>query len=628
MVVEATAPGRMDPPDLEAGDESLTVKWTAPNDGGASITKYEIRYIIVEDFPTLNWIVVTSDASDTEKIIRGMADNPLENGTDYYVQVRACNSVGCTELWSPSATGTPLAPKLAKPENLDVSPLSLRKAELTWTGDRDADEYVVETRASGTGWASAARRTYSTKRVEMDLDRLMPGQGLANSPYAYDIRVKATDSRGVYPESAFSQTIKIIDNPIIHANGDSLGAPLGGGQAVIQWRRIANVTDGRYTIRPRKLLPSDHYRIGWRILSYDNCVDSYCADFLDARVIDPNPTGLVGDRLSATIDNLQLGELYGVQINYETASGPVFSARDVYVWPSTGFPGKGNRPDRVATFPYFGHWEDRTYRYILCEETFPALKQSRWEAVINKAFEQWESATDGMVIIEHDATGECSSLNSFETLLITGQLLDVNYPSPGIFALIDRPILDNPDVMEDDQKSEIRMFDDTGIGGLITSFPEMLVDPFKKCLFVAPACVTSISGYSNPDRSARITLTSADVSFKQSAFKATTATDRLDIPATTEFNSCNGDETDYANNFAYRTALHEAGHALGISGYGLLENLPFNPYPSEYHVAHPDIPDSVLNYDPKVDAGHTEPDCSLHPFDVLAIYALYQTVSP
>ena len=300
----------------------------------------------------------------------------------------------------------------------------------------------------------------------------------------------------------------------------------------------------------------------------------------------------MGDRLSATIDNLQLGELYGVQINYETASGPVFSARDVYVWPSTGFPGKGNRPDRVATFPYFGHWEDRTYRYILCEETFPALKQSRWEAVINKAFEQWESATDGMVIIEHDATGECSSLNSFETLLITGQLLDVNYPSPGIFALIDRPILDNPDVMEDDQKSEIRMFDDTGIGGLITSFPEMLVDPFKKCLFAAPACVTSISGYSNPARSARITLTSADVSFKKSAFEDRGSTSPLNKPVTTKFNSCNEGSTDDFSYFAYMTALHEAGHALGISGYGLLENLPFNPYPSEYHVAHPDIPDS------------------------------------
>ena len=54
-------------------------------------------------------------------------------------------------------------------------------------------------------------------------------------------------------------------------------------------------------------------------------------------------------------------------------------------------------------------------------------------------------------------------------------------------------------------------------------------------------------------------------------------------------------------------------------------------------MAHPDIPDAVLNYDDEVDENygrgglatnqyHREPDCSPHPFDILALYALYQTV--
>ena len=56
-------------------------------------------------------------------------------------------------------------------------------------------------------------------------------------------------------------------------------------------------------------------------------------------------------------------------------------------------------------------------------------------------------------------------------------------------------------------------------------------------------------------------------------------------------------------------------------------------------MAHPDIPDAVLNYDKEVDENYRineisgvreryrrEPDCSPHPFDILAIYALYQTL--
>ena len=51
---------------------------------------------------------------------------------------------------------------------------------------------------------------------------------------------------------------------------------------------------------------------------------------------------------------------------------------------------------------------------------------------------------------------------------------------------------------------------------------------------------------------------------------------------------------------AHETLLHEAGHALGIKGR-----------------PHPGIPSSVMNL-------LSEPDCSPHPLDIMAIYALYQ----
>ena len=51
-----------------------------------------------------------------------------------------------------------------------------------------------------------------------------------------------------------------------------------------------------------------------------------------------------------------------------------------------------------------------------------------------------------------------------------------------------------------------------------------------------------------------------------------------------------------------------------------------------HEAAHPTIPDSVMNYDdpdkirhPSISDDFDEPDCSPHPFDLLAIYALYQS---
>lgn len=78
--------------------------------------------------------------------------------------------------------------------------------------------------------------------------------------------------------------------------------------------------------------------------------------------------------------------------------------------------------------------------------------------------------------------------------------------------------------------------------------------------------------------------------------------------------------------------LHEAGHALRSSGFSRWDLARvvggFERLEEElYKRAHPSIPDAAMNYDKEVlSTCDKEPDCSPHPFDILAIWALYQTV--
>ena len=74
--------------------------------------------------------------------------------------------------------------------------------------------------------------------------------------------------------------------------------------------------------------------------------------------------------------------------------------------------------------------------------------------------------------------------------------------------------------------------------------------------------------------------------------------------------------TEFRN---YDLMVHESGHALGLSNF--TRNLL-----ALQTASHPTIPNAVMNYDSETEV--YEPDCSPHPFDIMAIYALYQTLVP
>ena len=441
----------------------------------------------------------------------------------------------------------------------------------------------------------------------------------------------------------------IADNPLMGPDGKADGTNNSGAiQAVLQWDSIADASE--YMIEVRKL-GLDHTTTTWQQV----------ANWPDYVVISPRKTFRWTNPgpVTTTLDNLIESEIYAIQVNYKrTDDLVVFAARDAYVWPSTVPP---QNQSRVATFPFFGHHPNREFKYIICTETFPLADQTTWTNLIQHAFEQWEVATDGFVTVQ-ETGGTCAQAarNSSPT----------------------REFLER-----DDSQSEVRGFD-LQPNTAVTSFPEIKSDAFKVCL-VNPgtlACVTSFHGYAGFEDSSRKEREDLAIAFEEfldgdksfddfmhldevlkfiakayaSTRQAENPLEGVDVsfnihrlydvppsplnvpggnaqidPREVVFNTCimNGtpDPEDRAKNhpFAlYSLAVHEAGHALGLSNVNF-PNLTRQPI----DIAHPTIPDSVLNYDdkllnyyPAVGANFEEPDCSPHPFDIAAIYALYQWV--
>ena len=379
-------------------------------------------------------------------------------------------------------------------------------------------------------------------------------------------------------------------------------------------------------------------------------------------------TSIIDNRIKGikSVGNLHEGQIYAFQVNYEIPGALVFSARDAYVWASD------EPPDgRVATFPSFGRHADRTFEYVICDWTFddpntPMDEGAQWVVLINDAFGQWQTALDDFITVRPKPGAACPIGPRDPT--------DQLYPEEMETFL-----------MIDDNQNNVRMFDDFGDKGVF-AYPELKADVFKVCLDppllrASPACVTSFRDYSGLDdeeterrrgeidrtiqkylddeisyKSMVSTLTLAlqgslwfsgsgefddairgvDVSFRMGAFPGSPAMPSSSGSSTeiVRFNSCldngNPDILDSGSNrpfHPYALAVHEAGHALGLSGFN--RGLLFN---QGYAISHPTIPESVLNYDRNsegrphwVPSDYREPDCSPHPFDVMAVYALYQS---
>ena len=210
-----SAPGVPSGLTATGGDESVTLNWSAPGDGGSQILRYEYRYGATGE-TWGEWMTVSGSGS-----ARRVAVSGLTNGTLYGFQVRAVNSVDAGEA-APTATATPgRAP--SAPTGLAAS-VESESITVMWgmpadDGGSAITRYEVNYRESGgqwSGWMTAAGGASATSHTIM---------GLTNG-IGYEIAVRAVNGIDPGPAASVEATpMEGID--FAHfANGQSSGVTI------------------------------------------------------------------------------------------------------------------------------------------------------------------------------------------------------------------------------------------------------------------------------------------------------------------------------------------------------------------------------------------------------------------
>ena len=521
----------------------------------------------------------------------------------YKVALRACTD-RTASLCGPYVHSTDTPFKLPPPRDLSVTPLPQRRALLTWGFNPNSSSYTVQVRETGTSaWdfpstGHEPSGTRSMPEYEIALDVVTTSSGGTTAGFAdadaFQFRARANASTGFILSSEYGDFITIIDTPITEANGNSPGSQ---GQAKLSWRTISSVLGdasyfgGTYSFRYR-IVGGDHTQLAWRPGTYvsDETVDQ---------------TQMMGTNRD-TIGGLTREAIYAIQLRYEkTGTSTVYAARDVYVWPSGRVAGGG---ERVATFPLNHPLSNKTYSYVVCEETFPSGKESDWKKFISHAISQWDLATKNLVTTER-VEGDCADYSVFVDEVIAavktfamGTNLTGIPPTDSQIAAHARALLSNFDQsgiattrMLDSRLNEVLMIDDDPSDILVR------VAVFKE---VSEQVGHGWCDYACAQRSG----STVDIRLMRSHFDMLNlnvpgADDTAD-PGEIPFNSCDPVVNEYG------VVVHEAGHALGITG-GVTGR--------DQGRFHPHIEDSVMgrNKDATV-------NCSPHPFDIMAIEALYQ----
>ena len=549
----------------------------------------------------------------------------LLNGVEYRYTVVSTNVHGIN---TSDEHTVPLQP--VPPVNLDLQPRPLRHAAISWKNRANSTDikYTIDIRSTD----NTLVRPLTTDQglvKEVALDDLIDSagsntndpKGLGHSPYAWLVRVKAQGIPGTgLNDSDYSENLIIIDTPITTANGNS---PPGTGQGQIEltWTPIETVlgdpayANGQYhfTYRP---LRGDDTVPNWNPYNYGDIAT----------------TPRLSSRSAHTIGSLGQDRIYAVQLRYELPKRPgaqepvrVYAARDVYARPSSSQPAA----NRTASFPMFGHWSSRELHYTICTNTFPVPSGNEtWPGLIKHAFREWQAAASDLITMHPNEARCLDENNPFSNLMTT-------YNS----------------------SNEVYMVGDRTFDTFLPDWMEVFINPLHVCIETenVPACVIS-PDYEVPGNGPSLDLergtqvagrpaTGVDMLIKNTTAEPASQPEipggnNTWAPGDVKFNTCKSSPQprDQDERYeAYGLIIHEAGHMLGLSGLDR-SVLDRDDERGHYEMSHPTLPDSVMNYDHEVphfwssgiagqgERNTWEPDCSPHPFDILALYTLYQTV--
>jgi len=196
---------------------TITLTWTAPNDGGSAITSYEIESS--PDGSTWTTLVPAAAADATM-----YADANLPGGTVKHYQIRAINSVG-DGAWSASqsAAVAPAAPVLE-------AEAGYRQVMLTWTqgGDASVTSYRIEKLDAQSDWATETSLPGSTSPLRYT------DTGLADST-VHTYRIIAINAAGESGESNSADATTLAQPVQAPGPPASLTAATGAGMVTLTW---------------------------------------------------------------------------------------------------------------------------------------------------------------------------------------------------------------------------------------------------------------------------------------------------------------------------------------------------------------------------------------------------------
>ena len=180
--------------DVVSGPRSLTVSWTASNDNGSTITRYNLRYCDTSDSSKDcytdydDWTKSNVSGATTSTTFTG-----LTNNNSYSVEVQAKNAVGESE-WA-SSSGTPGAP--GKPTLSLTTPTAGGQIKARWSAPSQGHEaisgYDVESCNSTDNDCTDSNNWDSANHSDTTTSNTITG--LTNGK-AYKVRVRATNSVG------------------------------------------------------------------------------------------------------------------------------------------------------------------------------------------------------------------------------------------------------------------------------------------------------------------------------------------------------------------------------------------------------------------------------------------------